>query len=68
MPTAKPQPSSAPILELSWTTEKNGKTTALVLRLGFPIAALLLLALRGANFELGKKVLKAVVVLCGFGP
>jgi hypothetical protein len=68
MPNAKPQPPSPALLELTWTTVKNGRTTALAVRLGFPFVAGLALLLGGTHLESGKKVLKALAVAFGFGP
>ena len=69
MPNDKPQPPSPPILELTWTSVKDGRTTALVFRLGFPVVAgLAALLLGGSHLESGKKILKAIVVAFGFGP
>lgn len=68
MPTANSKPPAPPLLELSWTSRKNGCTKAIAIKLSLPMVAGAALLLGSTHADLAKKLVKALVQTIGFGP
>jgi hypothetical protein len=65
MPKATRQPTP-PLVQIAWMTKKKGRTRTVMITLGGPVAALLLL-LGGAHFNFTQNIARAVTAALGAG-
>lgn len=68
MPTVRKRPTPQPLLQISWFTRKNGRTTTVVFSVGFPLVAGMTLLLQNAHLDIAKKMVKAFAGIFGVGP